>query len=394
MAQNFDLNVMHVILNLDRAGAQEVVRTLAEYQQQMGCSVTVCAFYDGPLRTDIEQLGIKVEILTHSRHSVGALPLFLADLWQIRRKLALLVKKYRINVIQTHLLIVLDFVVLSLRGCADIRVVLWTIHNVDFLPSGSHWSFKFKNFVYRVLYRLLASSVDGFVAVSDKVKDAILAQVGPAEDKVITIPNGVDVARYQRSASKKALCATLGLDESSHLMLTVGRLTKQKGHCYLIDAAVPVVSSFPNAHFLFAGDGELRGALQQQVQQVSLEEHIHFLGIRKDIPDLLAAVDAFVLPSLWEGLSIALLEAMAAAKPIVATSVSGTTQVMTSGETGIVVPPYNSQALTAAITELLSDLSQAQVMGENAKRHVSLNYSVQKQAKEYVSLYHSLESSA
>jgi glycosyltransferase involved in cell wall biosynthesis len=158
----------------------------------------------------------------------------------------------------------------------------------------------------------------------------------------------------------------------------------------LIDAATPVVSSYPDTHFLFIGDGGLRDELQRQAQQAGLSENIHFLGIRDDVPDLLAAVDLFVLPSLWEGLSVALLEAMAAGKPIVATAVSGTTQAMIPGETGLVVPPRDSRALADAIIQLLSNPAQAQMMGRAAKQHVTVNFSAQKQADEHLALYRRL----
>jgi glycosyltransferase involved in cell wall biosynthesis len=114
------------------------------------------------------------------------------------------------------------------------------------------------------------------------------------------------------------------------------------------------------------------------------------LGNRDDVPSLLASVDLFVLPSLWEGLAMALLEAMAVGKPVVATTVSGTSQAMISGQTGLLVPPGESQALAEAIIQLISDPTLAQAMGQAAKHHVTLNYSAQKQADEHLSLYRDL----
>jgi glycosyltransferase involved in cell wall biosynthesis len=237
---------------------------------------------------------------------------------------------------------------------------------------------------------LLAGRVDGFIAVSNEVRESIVRQIGPIQDKVFTICNAVNLKPLERPGDKTALCRQLGLKAHSHLIATVGRLTEQKGHCYLIDAATTVVSAHPDTHFLFIGDGELKDELQQQVQQGGLAANVHFLGIRDDVPHLLAAVDLFVLPSLWEGLSVALLEAMAAGKPMVATAVSGTIQVMTDGKTGLMVPPRDSQALADAILQLLSNPTQAQAMGQAAKQHVAMNFSAQKQADEHLALYRQL----
>jgi glycosyltransferase involved in cell wall biosynthesis len=134
--------------------------------------------------------------------------------------------------------------------------------------------------------------------------------------------------------------------------------------------------------------------LQTQVESLDLDGNVHLLGSRDDIPTLLAGSDLFVLPSLWEGLPMALLEAMAAGLPIVATEVSGTVQVMTSGETGLLVPPRNVPQLAQAITELLADPARAQAMGRVAKRRVEAEFSASKQARAHAALYHRVLSAA
>jgi glycosyltransferase involved in cell wall biosynthesis len=280
---------------------------------------------------------------------------------------------------------------LSLRRRTRLRIVVWTMHNVEFLPERveeqTRWFQSLKRAVYRVLYRLLASQVDGIVAVSDQVRQSVMRQMGPIQDKVFTICNAVGLKSFEGPGDSAALCRELGLEPGSHLVATIGRLTEQKGHRYLIDAAAAVVSSHPDTHLLFIGDGELKDALLRQAQRSGLSRHIHFLGVRQDVPDLLAAVDLFVLPSLWEGLSVALLEAMASGKPVVATAVSGTDQAVIPGQTGLVVPPGNSQALADAVLQLLSHPAQAQAMGQAARQHVETNFNPQKQANEHLALY-------
>jgi hypothetical protein len=130
-----ELNVVQIVLNLERAGAQEVVRTLTQYLLASGCQVTVCAFRDGPMRAEIERLGARVEIVREPRYGVVLFPLFMAEMLRVRRELARLIEIHHVDVAQTHLLEVLDFLVLSLRRDTCLRVVLWTMHNAKFLPG-------------------------------------------------------------------------------------------------------------------------------------------------------------------------------------------------------------------------------------------------------------------
>lgn len=390
-----ELKVLQIIINLEIGGAQEIVRTLVEHLAASDCTPVVCTFKDGPLRRDIEQLGIKVEVLDLPRHSVVALPLFLIDMVRIWQALAQLIRKHDINIVQTNILGSLNFLVLTLPWATNLSVVLWTFQNVQFLPSKKdvsryHWLVKPKRYVHRLLYRLASHRVSGFIAVSDEVRESMIKQIGPIQDKITVICNSVDIKRYERSVDKHAVRQQLGLETNTRLIATVATLKEQKGHRYLIDAAATIVPQHPDCHFLFVGDGKLRGKLQAQVRESGLSGNIHFLGSRRDVPDLLAASDLFVLPSLWEGLPMALIEAMAASMPVVATAVSGTVQVMIPGETGLVVPPGNSQMLAGAMIELLSDPARAQAMGIAAKQRVQAEFSAEKQANEHLALYRRL----
>ena len=139
---------------------------------------------------------------------------------------------------------------------------------------------------------------------------------------------------------------------------------------------------------MLIGDGTLRAQLEAQVSAAGLDDRIHFLGSRSDVANLLAASDLFVLPSLWEGLSMALLEAMATGLPIVASEVSGTVQAIVPGEHGLLIPPGETEALVDAIAQVLSDPDRALAMGQAAKRRVIAEFSAQKQAKEHLELYY------
>jgi glycosyltransferase involved in cell wall biosynthesis len=393
--QNRKLNIMQIILNLDIGGAQEVVRTLVKHLASEDCKPIVCTFQDGLLRRDIEAIGIKVEILPARRYSVLAFPLFVIDMIRIWRSLTRLIEKYDIDVIQTHLLRSLDFLVLFLRYTTRLRAVLWTFHSANFALTEAHlskhkWLVKPKNYVHHLLYRLASRLVDGFIAVSDEVRTTMIEIIGPIQGRIVVMRNGVDVERYRRSVDKTLVRSQLGLGADARLIAMVGTLKEVKGHHYMVEAMTSIVPQYPDVHALFIGDGPLKRELQAQVEKVSLNTHIHFLGNRSDVPELLAASDFFALPSLWEGLSMALLEAMTTGLPIVASEVSGTVGAITPNETGLLVPPGNSQQLAEAIEQLLTNPKQAQAMGAAARRLVETEFSAQKQADEHLALYYRL----
>ncbi len=389
------LKVMHLILNLDVGGAQEVVRTLVEHLASAECQPVVCTFKDGPLRQDIERAGIKVEVLPGRRYSIMAFPLFVADMIRIWRSLARQVDRYDLDIVQTHLLRTLDFLVLLLRFTTPLRAVLWTFHSANVslakaeLP-GHKWLHQAKRLAHNLLYRWATHLVSGCIAVSDEVKMAALQTIGPIQAKTTVICNGVDLRRYGPAADKTQLRRRLGLEPQGRLLIMVGTLKEAKGHCYMLEAMASIVPRCPDVHLLLVGDGELRASLQAQAHRLQLDGQLHFLGNRHDVPELLAASDIFVMSSLWEGLSMALLEAMAAGLPIVTTAVSGAVQVIIPGQTGLLVPPGNAQKLTEAVLQLLADPACAQALGAAARERAAAEFSAQKQAQEHLALYRRL----
>jgi glycosyltransferase involved in cell wall biosynthesis len=383
---------MQIIANLDIGGAQEVVRTLSEGLVENGCPTVVCSFKDGPLRAQIEQLGIPVEVLPQRRYSILVFPFYVREMFAIRRALVRLVEKYQVDVIQTHLLRSLDFLVATLRFRTQRPLVFWTVHNFNFrlrpeqLPHF-RWLAGAKQSVHSWLYRWMAHWVNGFIAVSNDIEAGIEKTIGPVQERIVIISNGVDTRRYQVPVDRPATRHALGFAEDEALYTVVGTLKEQKGHRYLIEAAAPLVFRTPRLHILIVGDGELRGSLEAQARAAGIEGNIHFLGNRGDVPAILAASDVFVLPSLWEGLPMALIEAMASGLPVIATLVSGSQQVVEQGRSGILVPPGAVEPLRQAIEDLLADPVRARLLGKAAQRRIEEAYSARRQAEEHLLLY-------
>jgi len=167
----------------------------------------------------------------------------------------------------------------------------------------------------------------------------------------------------------------------------IGNLYPVKGHRYLLEAAPQILARHPSTLFLFAGRGECETELREQARHLGIEAQVRFLGLRKDVPVLLTIGDVFVQPSLSEGLSIAILEAMAAAKPVVATSVGGNPELVVEGETGLLVAPANADALATAMIRVLSDIGEARRLASNALARAQSHFSIAGMVRRYETLY-------
>lgn len=227
------------------------------------------------------------------------------------------------------------------------------------------------------------------VAVSKEVYQAEVQRSGIDPKKVTMIPSGVQVQRFidPDPASTEQLREAWGIQPRTHLIGTVGRFVPPKGHTYLLDAIVRLQSQFPDVKTLVVGDGALLRPMEEKAQALGLSDAVVFTGIRRDVPEILALLDVFVLPSLWEGLPIALLEAMAAGLPVVATRVGGVPEVVEDGVTGLLVPPRDPDALAEAITRLLRDPDLRCKMGQAGRERVESEFSVEKMVRKTETLY-------
>ncbi len=390
-----ELTVLQLTPNLEVGGTQETVLMQAKNLPRSGCRTVVGTFADGPLRAEIARLGIPVEVLPGRRHSIVALPRFLAEMVRLRRELVWVVERHRVDVILTKGLGTLDFLVMTLRVRARSSVprpqVWWTIENTAFMVRREHlarhaWLLRPKQLSHRLLYRLGARLVSGVIAVSDETARSFSGTVGPVADRVTVICNAVDTERYPASIDRDALRGQLGFGPHDHVMAMVGTFKRQKGHVHLLEAAASVAGQLADLHIVLVGGGELAEDIGARVAALGLDGRVHLLGTRRDVPELLAASDSFVLPSLWEGLPVALVEAMASGLPVIATAVSGTSQVMVAGVTGWIVPPADPAALAGAMVELVSDPARAATMADAAADRAAA-FSAAAQAERLVALF-------
>lgn len=245
--------------------------------------------------------------------------------------------------------------------------------------------------LYTKLDMFLLRRMNKIVAVSDDVKKQLLASYPRADCSVIA--NGIDLSRFTGTAdSRSDLRASLGMNLEHMVIGTIGRLVPEKGHCHLLKALESLAPRYPQIRLIFVGDGEQRSGLEQTVSQHGLADKVLFAGTRNDIPGLLEAFDIFVLPSISEGLPMAVLEAMAAGKPIVATRVGQIPQVIRHNYSGLLVEPANSEQLAGAIESLILDPKNAEALAVEARRVVEASFSNKAMTAEYIRHYEELVS--
>ncbi len=235
----------------------------------------------------------------------------------------------------------------------------------------------------RVLYRM----TDLVVTVSEELRNSILAQVKTPADKIACLPNGVDLRRFRSLPRKETARRELGLPSDATVIGSVGRHDPVKDYGSLLRAFARIRSQRKGVRLLLAGDGPQNAALRNAADALGIAGDVHFLGWSDDIQNILAATDVFVLPSLTEGMSNALLEAMAAGLPCVATEVGGNGELIDQGTTGLLVPPSNPERLGAALERLVSNAALRQQMGEAGRARVTAQFSLDAMVARYEDLY-------
>jgi glycosyltransferase involved in cell wall biosynthesis len=253
---------------------------------------------------------------------------------------------------------------LMAAAAARVPAIVATAHLVSDVAPPSRGGFP---------QRLAAVCTDRYIAVSEGVAKRMRDRLGVSEGKVLVVYNGID-AEGDPAPSGDGLRTRIAGRSDRPIVLTVARLDTQKGHPYLLAAAAEI----PHAVFALVGEGGEQAALESQARALGIAERVRFLGHRDDVPELLAACDVFVLPSLYEGLPLSVLEAMAAAKPVVATAIEGTGEAVVDGVTGLLVPPADPARLAGAIRALLADGTLASRMGEEGRARVRREFSLRK----------------
>jgi glycosyltransferase involved in cell wall biosynthesis len=366
------MRVTYITTGLAYGGAETQIKELATRLQRRSWKISIASMLP-PIAyvEELEAAGISVYNLRMRRK--------VPDPRAVLR-LAAIMRRERPLLIHSHM-IHANLLARITRLFVKVPVLICTAHSIT---EGGR--------PRELAYRLTDSLADITTQVSEAGKQRYIQVGAVPPHKIVCIPNGIDTSRFQPNPMvRQAVREQLGCAPDAFVWLTVGRLEPVKNHLGLLSAFREVAAVHPNARLLIAGQGSLQAATEQRIAELGLADRVRLLGTRRDIPDLLNAADAFVLPSLWEGMPLTLLEASAAALPIVATDVGGNSEVVLDGKTGYLVPPQEAKALTQAMLRvmLLSENDRI-AMGLAGRAHVVQNFDLEQVVDRWESLYREL----
>lgn len=329
---------------------------------------------EGTLHRDLRRMGIEVHPLPMVH---GIQPL--VD-YECARKLYSILKYGNYEILHGH----------SAKGGYLARITGRYV-GIPVIYSPHAWSFMsaigLKRRFYILLEKVAGCWTDRLIAVSEE-EGAVGIRMGLiAPERVRCIPNGVELPEYEGVTPISR--ESLGLTEEDMLIGCVARLAPQKGIPYLLDAFARVVKQVPWAHLALLGDGPMRCQLEHQTLNLGISERVSFLGWQPDPRPYMATFDIFVLPSLWEGLPLSLLEAMALRLPIVATRVTGTTEVLSEG-VGMLVPPADATALADALVLYAEHPEMRLRDGQLAYYRIKKIYNLERTINQLVEVYREL----
>jgi glycosyltransferase involved in cell wall biosynthesis len=377
--------VLHVIDALNIGGAQELVTLLADKTPKSIYQTIVCAIQpDRTMQSRIESTGAVLYCLDRKRPSILSPCSFISYFYQNIRDIVSICRKHRVDVVHCHLSDA-EFVGILAGWLQGVDRIITTVHYPALLPERKPGDIRnhLRILATRILYRL----VDAVIAVSNDTSDQLKSLFHVSPDKIHVIINGIDVKAFHATQPADGTYLSVRASPGQRIVTSVGRLMPPKGHGYLIEAIPCLLESFPNLKLLLAGDGDLRESLKHLSQRLNVDQHISFLGSRNDIAEILAITDVFVLPSVSEGTSMALLEAMSAAKPIVATDIPGNRAILKDKHNCLLVPPGDAEKLAEAIAWLLDHSDMAAGYGKQAYQDVNQSYNIDQTVSRLMALW-------
>lgn len=368
------IKVLEMIDKTFLGGGQIHILSLAKCLNRNKFEVSVCSNKQGPLVDELKKNYIKHFPVSFQKNPHPKIIQKIRD-----------VLDSQFDILHTHGGVAGFWGRLAARK-SSVPVVIHTLHGIHYLH--------YRNFILKhlsvYLERWLSRHTDAVIFVSDsdkkKGEDYRLAP----KEKMVVIKNGVDFSSFPQNLEQKPkhdLRKQLGIEPHQPVVGTVARLHRQKGIVYLLQAATRIYPHFSQVKILLVGGGPLRRKLERLSQKWGLENYVLFLGERKDTPSLLALMDVFVLPSLWEGMPYVIMEAGALGRPVVATAVDGVKELIQNGKEGLLVPPGDAKSLSTALIQLIKKRDYGTQLGKNIQRKIRQEYDQTQMVKEVERVY-------
>jgi glycosyltransferase involved in cell wall biosynthesis len=363
------ISILYIFAALPVGGAEQVLVTeVAGLDKNRYRPLVSVISEKGPIGEMIETMGIPV------------FPLFRMKKKQfdfgIISELKAIMRQEKVSLVHTHLYDGGKYGRLAAR-LAKVPAIIHTVHNIYVKRRPKyHW-----------INRGLSFFTDRIIAVSGAVKESVVYYDHIPPEKVQVLYNGIDFSQADPSGNRGEIRSAMGIKTDEVAIGVVARLEEQKGHKVFLEALSLIPHLMADLKVLFVGDGKLRLALEAETQKRGLSDRVIFLGTRKPIFPILEALDLFVLPSLWEGFSLALLEAMGMGLPVIATRVGGAEEVITSGQNGFLIPPGEPKTLAGSIQEFLSHRDLFRQMARRGQEAVREDFSKERHLSLLQDLY-------
>jgi glycosyltransferase involved in cell wall biosynthesis len=355
------VNVAHLVLTLNFGGLEQLVIQLSEELKRRGVESSIVALTDGALLEEANRRGVRSLALHKKSGLRPAVPL----------QLARMLRDLRVDILHTHNFAPLIYGTPAATLC---RIpTINTRHGRAALRS----------------YSWLWALTDRVVAVSHDAKTELLRHNSIRSDKVSVIWNGIDLSPY-RAAPTTDIRAELGVSRDLLLIGTVGRLSEEKDHATLLRAFRATLDRGVTAELVIAGGGPMEERLKDLARELAVDAKVRFLGFRTDVPAVLQGCNLYVQSSRMEGVSLTLIEAMAAGLPVIATRVGGNPEVVQDSVTGTLVPPADPTSFAAAMFGILRDGQMATRMGDAGRQRADDVFSLRVMADGYMQLYEAL----
>jgi glycosyltransferase involved in cell wall biosynthesis len=364
------INVIHLVEELTIGGLEKILTSIVLNLDKKKYNVSVwCLKEGGFFANKLVKEGIDVKIL-HISSSRNPLSIY---------KLYNLLKNRKFDIIHTHA-----------YSAGTIGRISAFLAGIPVIISHNHSVYDYYNRYYHFVEWLLSLITDRIICISDIVNRFTHKTQRINTKKLITIHNGIDSEYTVSEKRTSGLRKELDIPADHSVICTIAHMEEHKGIKYLLESASLLLQSRNDISFLLVGEGALKEELKILCADLKIEENVIFTGERSDIPEILSLTDIFVLPSLREGLGLAILEAMACGKPVIATNVGGVPEIAKDGVSGILVSPKDPEALHSAMNELLGDREKLKKMGNKGKRIFSENFHSEIMINKIEELYNSL----
>lgn len=333
----------------------------------------------GPLTDEAESKAITCLLSNNLVREISPKRDLLA-FWELYR----LFRQYRFDVVHSHSSKtgVIGRIAAKLAG---VPMVVHTVHGFAF-PAAKN---KLEKCIFFAMEWLGTKCSDKIICLHDADREIAKNQLGASDSQLEVLANGVDTTKYSPATSeiKLSMCKELGLPQDAVIVGMVGRLWKQKNPQAFVDTALRLLSTNVNAHFVLVGDGELKTVLEEQVNQAGFSDNVHFLGWRNDTPQLLKSFDIFVLPSLWEGMPLAILEAQATGLPCVVSNIQGNNHLVTHNVDGFLFDLDKPEELALYIARFIKDEALRTKFGISGRDTILKKHDIDERIKEIARLY-------